>query len=120
MLKLSQEKERQKKLESKKELERPKFELEKQKQEVDKQVAIEHFRRDTEQAKIALQTARLGLVRDSKLSGAVLCEEGSSLPSGSSDIGSNLELSSRKGIQMCFFTLCLSRLHRQETGQTQN
>lgn len=53
-------------------MERQRFEIEKHKLEVDKQVAIERLRQETEQAKIALHTARLGLVREGKLSGDVL------------------------------------------------
>lgn len=59
------------------EKERQKVEIEKPKLELDQQVitVIEHLRRETEQTKIALQTARLGLAKENKLSGDYLKEE---------------------------------------------
>lgn len=81
LLQLSHEKERQE------------AETERCRLEVEKQVTIERLRLETEQAKIALQTARLGLVRDGKLSEDVLhSEEGSSSLPRAPDVVRNLRL----------------------------
>lgn len=73
------------------ELEKQKMDMEKHKLEADKQVEIERLRRETEQAKTDLQNTRLTLVKEGKLSGDVLLDEGRSSLS-SPDMVSNLRL----------------------------
>ena len=69
------------------------LELEKHKMEIEKQVAVERLRCETEQAKIDLQAIRLGLISDGKLSGEVLQEQDVlSLSSRSPDVVHSLRL----------------------------
>lgn len=74
------------------EVERQKMVMEKQRMELEKHVAIERLRHETKQTKMDLQATRVVLLREGKLSGEVWLGGGSSSPSKSPDVASNLRL----------------------------